>query len=260
MSKAWTSANHRTEATREARAGLRMLTEDFIHYYVRDVYTNTGNARGNYNPIPITNRIPMVYFSNASGTVDGLAISNAQPFSQALFFLSQRRPGTNRQADQLSAVGYYIAAYSDTNINGFKTTNYHLFRYINTNTYTILQNFMRSTSPSVANLFPSVGTNYPANNEILARNAINLRIYFYPASNIPIDGLIYSLREGSTNASNSIYTGNRCVFQLTTYPETIANSILQSGAGQSAWTNTNNIKRYARTFEITMDLERSLSN
>jgi hypothetical protein len=255
MSRAWTNANRRTDATREARIGLRMLTEDFIHYYIRDVYTNAGSSRANYNPT--TNRIPMAYFSNASTPIGSLSIPNAQPGSQGLFFLSQRRPGKNSPADQLSAVGYYIAWDTNTDINGFTTTNYNLYRYVNTNRLSILTSYMASTN--LADLFPNVSTTNTGMNEILARNAINLRIYFYPASNVPSSGLIYRLAEGDTNATTS-YSGNRCVFELTTYPENIANSVLQSGANMSAWTNTNNIKRYGRTFEISMDFERALSN
>ena len=257
MSKAWSNANRRTEATREARAGLRMLTEDFLHYYVRDVYTTPGSSRANYNPT--TNPIPIVYFSDASRTISQLRIPQAQSGSQALFFLSQRRSGTGKEADQLSAVGYYIASTGETNVNGFKTTNFHLFRYINTNTYSILPTYLGNTS-SLANLFPNVGPDNPQNNEILARNALNLRIYFYPASNVPVNGLIFGITEANTNAQNLTgYTGNRCVFELTTYPETVASSILQTGSGQAAWTNASNLKRYGRTFEITMDLERSLA-
>ena len=257
MSKAWSNANRRTEATREARAGLRMLTEDFIHYYIRDVYTNPSSSRANYNPT--TNPIPIVYFSDAGKTISQLKIPNAQTNSQALFFLSQRRSGKGREADQLSAVGYYIASTPETNVNGFKSTSFHLFRYINTNTLSLLQSYTANSS-SLANLFPNVGPAFSQNNEILARNSLNLRIYFYPASNVPANGLIYGITEASTGAQNLTgYTGNRCVFELSTYPETVANSILQSGSNQAAWTNASNLKRYGRTFEITMDLERSLS-
>jgi len=254
MSKAWSNANRRTEATREARAGLRMLTEDFLHDYVRDVYTNLSTSRANYNPI--TDPIPIVYFSDATKTITQLKIPSAQPNSQALFFLSQRRPGTGKEADQLSAVGYYIASTIETNVNGFVTTNFHLFRYINTNALSIIQTYMNNTS-SLANLFPNVGPAYPQNNEILARNSLNLRIYFYPTSSVPNSGLIYRIAEN--DSKSTIYSGNRCVFELTSYPETVASSILQTGSKQAACTNDSNLKRYGRTFEITMDLERSLS-
>lgn len=247
MSKAWANANRRTESTREARAGLRMLTEDFTHYYLRSDYTRAGAPRANYNPI--TNKIPIVYFSDASIAVGKLAISNAQPKSQALFFLSQRRPGTNKQSDQLTAVGYYIAWETNTSISGFSTTNYNLYRYVNTNTVSALINF--TDANDVTPLFANVGANLKTNNEILARNAVNLRIYFYPTSSVT-NGLIY----GITEASGGTYSGNRCVFEVTTYPETIANSLLQGNL--TNWTSPNNIKRYGRTFEITMDLERSL--
>ena len=256
MSKAWSNANRRTEATREARAGLRMLTEDFLHYYVRDSYTNPSTSRANYNPA--TNTIPIVYFSDASKTISGLMINNAQANSQAIFFLSQRRSSSGKEADQLSAVGYYISSLSETNVNGFTNTSYHLFRYVNTNVLANLQSY----STNLANLFPNVGpptsASLSSNNEILARNALNLRIYFYPTSSVPASGLIYRIAENSGTTANN-YSGNRCVFELTTYPETVANSILQAGSNQSAWTNASNLKRYGRTFEITMDLERSLS-
>jgi len=248
MSKAWSNANRRTDATREARAGLRMLTEDFTHYYLRSDYTRAGAPRANYNPI--TNKIPIVYFSDASTPVGKLTIPNVQPNSQALFFLSQRRPGTNQQSDRLTAVGYYIAWETNTSISGFSTTNYNLYRYVNTNTVSALTSFTNAND--VTPLFANVGATLKTNNEILARNAVNLRIYFYPTSSAS-GGLIYGITEGSGGA----YSGNRCVFEVTTYPESIANSLLQGNLAN--WTSSNNIKRYGRTFEITMDLERSLS-
>jgi len=248
MSKAWANANRRTESTREARAGLRMLTEDFTHYYVRSDFTKGYWSRANYNPI--TNTIPIVYFSDASSAVGKLTISNAQPKSQALFFLSQRRPGTNRESDRLTAVGYYIAGETNMSISGFTNTSYNLYRYVNTNTVSALINF--TDANDVRSLFPNVGTTFKSNNEILARNAVNLRIYFYPASSVT-GGLIYGIRESDTNTT---YTGNRCVFEVTTYPDSIANSLLQGNL--TNWTSPNNIKRYGRTFEVTMDLERWL--
>lgn len=252
MSRAWTNANRRMEATREARAGLRLITEDFIHYYVRDIYTNPGNARMNYNPS--TKSIPIVFFSNAASGVGGLTISNAQPGSQALFFLSQRKPPAGSDADQLTAVGYYIASLPWTNVNGLATTNYHLFRYINTNTPLLLSQYFSSTNAALINLFPNIGPSFTNNNEILARNALSLRIYFYPASSVPSSGLIYRLPE----PTNGTFTGNRCVFELTTYPETVASSLLQGPNLLLLWTNANNLRRYGRSFEITMDAERSL--
>lgn len=254
MSRAWTNANRRTEATREARAGLRMLTEDFIHYYIRDVYTNTGSARANYNPT--TNPIPMVYFTNAGAGAGGLTIPDAQPGSQALFFLSQRRPPVGMNADQLTAVGYYIASATNTNINGMQTVNYHLYRYVNTNTYLSLSNFLTAPGASLALLFPNIGPTNTSNNEILARNSLNLRISFYP-SNLVTNGAVYTIPEN--DPANRIYSGNRCVFELTTYPETVANSMLQAGNILTTWTSTNNLRRYGRSYEITMDLERNLS-
>jgi len=248
MSKAWANANRRTESTREARAGLRMLTEDFTHYYVRGDYTRAGAPRANYNPI--TNKIPIVYFSDASSTVGNLTISNAQPKSQALFFLSQRRPGKNRESDQLTAVGYYIARATNMSISGFTNTSYNLYRYVNTNTLDALGNFTNAND--VSPLFPKVGANNKTNNEILARNAVNLRIYFYPTSNVNA-GLIYGITEGS----GATYSGNRCVFEVTTYPDSIANSLLKDKLAN--WTSRDNLRRYGRTFEITMDLERALS-
>jgi prepilin-type N-terminal cleavage/methylation domain-containing protein len=248
MSKAWANANRRTESTREARAGLRMLTEDFTHYYVRSDLSTGYWSRANYNPI--TDKIPIVYFTDASTTVGKLTISNAQPKSQALFFLSQRRPGTNRDSDRLTAVGYYIASETNMSISGFTTTSYNLYRYVNTNTVSALINF--TDANDVRSLFPNVGTTFKSNNEILARNAVNLRIYFYPASSVT-GGLIYGIRESDTNTT---YTGNRCVFEVTTYPDSIANSLLQGNL--TNWTSPNNIKRYGRTFEVTMDLERWL--
>lgn len=253
MSRAWTNAGRRTDATREARAGLRMLTEDFLHYFCRDTFTNAPSARSNFNPI--TNRVPIVYFGDAATPQSGLSISNAQNNSQAVFFLCQRRPGTNRSADQVTAVGYYIAWQTNLNVNGFTTTNYHLFRYVNTNVLPGLTAYFnnQSSANSLTNLFPNVGPGYPSNNEVLARNAVNLRIYFY-GSNIPATGLIYNFPEA--DSASRVYSGNRCVFELTTYPDTVANTLLQGDLAN--WASSNNLRRFGRTFEVTTDLERGL--
>lgn len=252
MSKAWSNANRRTESTREARAGLRMMTEDFVHYYIRANLTSSA-YRSSYNPR--TNSIPLIYFTNAARAIGSFSIPSAQNNSQAVFFLSQRRPRSDGQSDRLEAVGYYIASAVETNINGFVSTNFHLFRYINTNVLPNLQQYLANTS-SIQNLFPRVGpsASFVSNNEILARNSLNLRIYFYPSTQLPNNGIIQDFPIASDNS----YTGNRCVFELTSYPENVANSLLQGGASMSAWTNTNNLKRFGRTFEITMDLERGL--
>lgn len=245
MSKAWKNSNRRMDATREARAALRMMSSDLGNLFFR---TNTSGSTYAYNP----NRspIPMVLIKNPSGTI---RITNAQPDSWAIFALVQRSPSVptpNANFDEFSAVGYYIGSGVVTNVSGSVQTNYNLYRYFSsgTNLTPNLIAYLSAGGGSVATLFrPS------ANDEILARNACNLQVTVYPSGTVPSDGLVFSVPEPTSNTA--FYKGNRYQIELTTYPdEVVVSGLLGTNLGK--WADSANVRKYGRTFESRKNLER----
>jgi len=247
MSKAWKNSNRRMDATREARAALRMMSSDLGNLFFR---TNTSGSTFAFNP----NRspIPLAILNDAARNTT-LPIANAQTGSVAVFALVQRQSSTansNAIFDEFSAVGYYIGSAVDVDVNGFSRTNYNLYRFFSDGTnltpglITYLQS--ASASASVANIFrPST------DDEILARNACNLQVRVYPTNSVPANGLIFSVSELTT--SNTFYHGNSYQFELTTYPDdVVASGVLKDLA---AWSDKANVQKYGRTFEGRKNLE-----
>jgi type II secretory pathway pseudopilin PulG len=247
MSKAWKNSNRRMDATREARAALRMMSSDLGNLYFR---TNTWGSTMAYNPS--RSPIPMAILNdNARATT--LSIPNAQPGSVAIFALVQRQssvPNPNAVFDEFCAVGYYIGSGEDVDVNGFKRTNYNLYRYFRTGAQLTpaLITYLQAKNPraSVAGIFsPST------NDEILARNACNLQVTVYPANSVPSNGLVFSVIESLGN--QTFYHGNKFQFELTTYPDdVVASGVL---GGLTNWSKASNVQKYGRTFEGRKNLE-----
>jgi hypothetical protein len=124
-------------------------------------------------------------------------------------------------------------------------TNWNLHRYYKTSNAAVdaFTNWMTKQTPN--DLFPSLNT---TNDEILARNACNLQIKVYGATNMG-NGLISTYTYGN-NSANGIYTGNKIHVELSFYPEDNAQKL----PNPEAWTNTSNLQRLARTFEFNVDL------
>ena len=247
MSKAWSNSNRRMDATREARAALRMMSSDLGNLYFR---TNTWGSTMAYNPS--RSPIPMAIL-NDDARATTLPITNAQTGSVAIFALVQRQssvPNPNAVFDEFCAVGYYIGSGEDVDVNGFKRTNYNLYRYFRTGAQLTpaLITYLQAKNPraSVADIFsPST------NDEILARNACNLQVTVYPANSVPSNGLVFSVIESLGN--KTFYHGNKFQFELTTYPDdVVASGVL---GGLTNWTNASNVQKYGRTFEGRKNLE-----
>jgi hypothetical protein len=252
MSKAWRNSNRRMDATREARAALRMMSSDLGNLYFR---TNTWGSTMAYNPS--RSPIPMAILNdNARATT--LSIPNAQPGSVAIFALVQRQssvPNPNAVFDEFCAVGYYIGSSEDMDVNGFKRTNYNLYRYFRTGAQLTpaLIAYLQAKNPrtSVAGIFsPST------NDDILARNACNLQVTVYPKTNVdgntvPANGLVFSVIEGMGN--RTFYHGNKIQFELTTYPDDVVSSGVLGGLAN--WSKASNVQKYGRTFEGRKNLE-----
>ena len=252
MSKAWSNSNRRTDATREARAAVQMISSDLSGLLTRQktnmVARNTGlNYVGS---IAIANMgLPFVYSSNGVNS-SGLTLpTGIQASSSFLFGVCTKKSRSPTDLD-LAIFGYYIGQTNTTNINGFTTTNYNLYRYVvPTNTTVAALNGI--TTGNLNTLFPDIA----ANSEILARNTCNLRIRFYNSQNpgTPVtNGPNY--RVFSACASNN-YSGSKIHIELSVYPEESAQKI-----PLTAWTNSANIQKYARSFEFRIDVPRTITN
>ena len=245
MSKAWSNSNRRTDATREARAAVQMISSDLSGLLTRQ------NTNMNYpGSIAISNMgLPFVYSSNGVNS-SGLTLpAGIQPGSSFLFGVCTKKSRGSNDPD-LAIFGYYIGQTNTTNINGFTTTNYNLYRYVvpTSNTVAALNGV---ASGNLTTLFPGIASN----SEILARNTCNLRIRFYNSQNpnMPVtNGPNY--RVFSACAANN-YSGSKIHIELSAYPEDSAQKI-----PLTAWTNSANIQKYARSFEFRIDVPRTIGH
>ena len=237
MSKAWSNANRRTDATREARAALSLMAADLTCPIFRAPINSSPKDEFAYS---LSNKaLPFVYSINGTGS--GLSISNIQSGSSCLFFVMPKKiTSTNNSAD-LALVGYYVGQTNSMNINGFTTTSYNLYRYYETNPAPNLASWF--IQPALTNLFSDV----PAKSEMLARNVASLQILFYNEGQPIVEGANYiNTTKGTT------YRGNKLQIALTLFPEEIA----QKFTTLENWTDSENIKRNARSFEFRVDCPR----
>jgi prepilin-type N-terminal cleavage/methylation domain-containing protein len=235
MSKAWSNSNRRTDATREARAACLLMAQDLSTFAMR------GKTFGQYDSFPtnLTTAPVPFYFYNGSG---GIAPGDASNCAQFFGLIPQTSKSTN-PAD-IALVGYYIASTNQTNVNGFVTSSYNLFRYYipPSDAAGGIATWLKTSKGNALELF----TNIPANSEILARNACNLQIQFYGSNGLVVNGLNYS--NISASSTNAFYRGNKIGIEVSLYPEDLAQKITNS-----AWMNKTNIQKYARSFEFKID-------
>jgi type II secretory pathway pseudopilin PulG len=232
MSKAWSNANRRTDATREARAACLLMARDLSTFALR------GKTAGRVDAFP-TNlssaAVPFYYYNGSAGIAPGGAADCAQ-----FFGLIPQASKTNSSAD-IALVGYYVALATNTNVNGFLTTSWNLFRYYvpPSNAASGIATWLNTPNGTAPALFANIS----ANSEILARNACNLQIKIYgSASNA--SGLVYT----NNGAGGPFYSGNKIGIELSFYPEDLAQKI-----PNSAWMSPANIQKYARSFEFKVD-------
>jgi len=250
MSKAWSNANRRTDATREARAATRLMARDFSYFLVR----GTNAIRSMMRAPGMTNSPVGFYYYSGTGTLPTPSLTmptNVIPGSSYVFGVFPKKKSSANDSD-FALVGYYIAQETKTNINGFRVTNCNLYRYYKTNSaaITAFSNWISLSPLNPNNLFPSITTTpTPINSadEILARNACNLQIKIYGSTNAA-NGMIYSNAYGSSSA-NGVYQGNKIHVELTCYSEESAQKL----SDIAAWTNVANMQKFARTFEFDVD-------
>jgi len=234
MSKAWSNSNRRTDATREARAACILMARDLSTFAMR------GKAFGRFGSFPtnLTNAgVPFYYSSNGVGGLAPASVSNCAQF----FGLIPQASKTNDPAD-IALVGYYIAPATNTNVNGFVTTSYNLFRYYiaPSNAAAGIATWLSSPNGTAEALFTNIATS----SEILARNACNLQIKIYSGTTMN-NGLNFS---NNGAGGGAFYQGNKMGIELSFYPEDTAQKITNT-----AWMNTTNIQKYARSFEFKID-------
>jgi type II secretory pathway component PulJ len=242
MSKAWSNSNRRTDATREARAACRLMAQDLSSL----VFRRTNNDSADSIPAALlTQGIPFLYSSNGTGPI---TIPSKQPSASYFFGLSARKPSGSGPED-LGIFGYYIASTSTTNVSGFVTTNFNLYRHYvpASNAVNNLNTWFSSTTKDAGDLFN------PTNAEILARNTCNLRITFYnrrdaSGSYAVTNGLNYSCESGGTA---TYFSGNKIQVEISVYPEDFAQRIPYTD-----WEKSENIRKFARSYEFRIDLPR----
>jgi hypothetical protein len=233
MSKAWSNANRRTDATREARAACLLMARDLSTFAMRGKTV----SRFSFFSTNLTNTpVPFYYFNGAGGIAPGGAPNCAQ-----FFGIIPQASRSNNPAD-LALVGYYIALSTNTNANGFVNASYNLFRYYipPSNAVSQIATWLSSTNGVATTLF----TNISPNSEILARNACNLQLTFYNKANTITNGLNFS----NNTSSDPYYGGNKMAIELSFYPDDVAQKITNS-----AWMNATSIQKYARSFEFRID-------
>lgn len=244
MSRAWNNANRRTDASREARAAFQMISSDLSTLLTRQ----QTNMDGYVGSIAITNQgLPFFYSSN--GTVSGnLALPATRQNTSSFLFGVSGRKSTGPTNPDFVIFGYYIGLATNTNVSGFTTTNYSLYRYTAPNALAALRGGLGGNLNS---LFPDIATN----SEILARNTCNLRIIFYNSTDsgkAVTNGANHRVFSACT--SNN-YSGSKIHIEFSTYPEEMASRI-----PLSSWAQSNNIQKYARSFEFRVDIPRTITH
>ena len=255
MSKAWSNSNRRTDATREARAACRLMASDLSCLVYRG---QDDDNQDSIAPILFNQGLPFYFSSNGLGSnslVNPLAIDGVQPGASLLFAISRVKPqGTS--SEDLAIVGYYIASKPTTNVSGFVTTNYNLYRYYvpASNAVGQLNNWFAAANRTPTILFQPD----PTKDDILARNTCNLRITFYNREqgtyspgrpNRVQNGLNYQCPSGG---STTYYCGSKIQAEISVYPEELAQKI-----PYTSWINSTNIQKFARSYEFRVDVPRN---
>lgn len=251
MSRAWGNANRRTDVTREARTALRLMMGDLAKMNLRAATFPSNNYS------PVTNAgIPIIVGGYSGGNANPLSISAS---SQYFFGVVSRRPTPSNPSD-LAVVGYYIASATNTNVSGISTPAYNLYRYYLPALSDVTNQLARWMSGNISLVKPA--TPGDPNNEVVARNMAGLRISFFGLTNAwtsTTDGKTYypvtngpnfSIEEGKRNYP---CTGNRIRIQLVGYP---ADATIRF-AKLADWTNSANLTRFSRVFELGLDVRRS---
>jgi len=254
MSRAWANANRRSDATREAAAACRAMALDLSSLILRAQGWDVAKAR----PTPLMNQgIPFLYYSNGTIPASFTMPSQAQSNSSYFFALTTRPPSAAGPEDY-AIIGYYIASGAWTNANGFVTTNFNLYRHYvaGSNALEKLSQWFSVSTNLLSRQASILFTPNSATDEILARNTCNLRITIYSRTNgntagwknAVTNGLNYQIVSGGSTAW---FSGSKIHVEMSVYPDDYAQRL-----SLAQWTTSNNIQRFARSFEFRVDIPR----
>ena len=224
--KAWRLSSRRGDAEREVRAAMATIERDLGGLVIGPklpLYV------GQFDPAIVgisASNYPNLAPQSASG-----AWSNV---STALFFASAQRPESTSLGD-ISGVGYYVAWDPQSNEG---KGSYNLYRYFQPPT-----NFFSAAT----NFFSGGGSLYPPNgrDEIVGANVLN---FWAQLVTVPP-----GLTQGPSNfpTAGSITARPSYVqLELTSY----GSEAVRSFNGRGDWGNTNNIKKFGRSFIWRVDL------
>lgn len=253
MSRAWANANRRTDTTREARTALRLMMGDLSKLVLRPASYPTDS----FNPV-VNAGIPIAVGGQTNSiNRNPLQISGWLNDSSYFFGVVPRRPTANNSSD-LALVGYYVASATTTNISGFASPSYNLYRYYLPQAADLTAQLQRWMINNPLLQLPAIPGD--TNNEVVARNVVGLNISFFGLTNQVTSGgtIYYPVTNGLNRAitegrSGHACTGNRIRIQLVTYPDEIAARF----NNLSAWTTTSNLARFSRVYEVGLDVRRS---
>ena len=218
--KAWRLSSRRGDAEREVRAAMATIERDLGGLIIGP---KLPLYIGQFDPaivgISATN-YPNLAPQSASGTWSNV--------STALFFSSAQRSDSTSQGD-ISGVGYYVAWDSQCNEGR--------------GAYNLYRNFFTDTT----SFFASGGILYAQNNrdEIVGANVLN---FWAQLVTVPP-----GLTAGPTNLPTAGSVTNRPSYvqlELTSYGSEAVRSFNVRGD----WGNTNNIKKFGRSFIWRVDL------
>lgn len=249
MSRAWSNANRRTETTREASAACRLMAADLACLVIRPQASDNQAACA----AGLENQgLPFLYSSNGAGPI---SISRTQSNSAYIFGVVARTPSSNKPAD-LAIVGYYIASATNTNVNGFVTTNYNLYRHYVPPSNAVSNLGAWFAAPTNARSASLLFAPDPARDDILARNTCNLRITAYNRQDGNTKGYPNKVGNGLnfqfvSAGSNSFYSGSKIQVEMSVLPEEYAQKIIHTN-----WGSSTNIQKYARSYEFRVDVPR----
>jgi prepilin-type N-terminal cleavage/methylation domain-containing protein len=231
--KAWRLSSRRADAEREIRAALGTLQRDLGGLIVtNNLPMYLGVTDTNLVGISSSNRTKLAP-TNASGTWSNV--------SSVLFF-STTQGGNSGGPGDLSAVGYYVAW--SPNDNGGRGA-YNLYRF-----YCSPSSFY---SNGIKNFLANGNRLYQANNEDEVVGANILNFWVQPV-------LIVSSPTGinPTNLPNGpiVVRPQYIQLELTAYGSEQVRGFDAADElkKQALWSNTNNIKKFGRTFIWRVDL------
>jgi type II secretory pathway pseudopilin PulG len=232
--KAWRLSSRRADAEREVRAALATIQRDLKGMVVESNYPIKFNIIDNNQVnIPPGRTMP---------AVSGLEGTDWADVSAVLFFASALRTGTNR--GDVHGIGYYVAW--DTNANN-KQGAYNLYRRIqrpNELLVGVLAHFSNS-------LFGPYHTNSLPDAEVVAANVLNFWAYMAgvaPTTPVPFDLIRFA--NGQIPPTNLTVRPAYVQLELTAY----GNEVVRGFNNRSEWADTNNIRKFGRTYLWRVDL------